>query len=265
MKHPVIILIAASIASVSFIGWRVQAMKHHSVNHFELVYDPSLSFTGGCASIVGATEGVLQDPGVSADSTLAVLALGDQATADEPRRLAEYTIPLARKVIEGRRASVERQRRLLQDLWARCGSVRPTLVTPIYLGVKQAIADLRADGCKAGSHCGLWMSTDLEENGVHAIEEQIKLGREAHAALPAPLDNTGITITFCGFAQTSGHLIGPSGRESGKTTIRDPHRDDRLQAVWRSLFSRPKLVSFEPYCPAPSNLQALEAPVTAQH
>lgn len=263
MKNPVVILIAASMASVSFIGWRVHAAKNHPVNYFEVVEDPSRSFTGGCTSIVGTAEEVFRNPGVSADSTLTVLALGDQSTADEPRRLAEYTVPTTRKVIEGRRAGVEREERLLQNLWARCESVRPTLVSPIYLGIKQAVADLRADGCKAGSHCGLWVSTDLEENGDAAIEERINRARKVRNPVPRPLDNSGITVTFCGYAQTAGWLVRPSGREIGKAILRDPHRDDRLQAVWRSLFAEPDFVRFEPYCPEPAISPAQE-PAGAQ-
>jgi hypothetical protein len=30
---------------------------------------------------------------------------------------------------------------------------------------------------------------------------------------------------------------------------RDPGHEDRMQKVWRSLFTQPELVKFEPYCP----------------
>jgi len=252
MKHPFVILISACIASVSFVGWRMRAMRNHTVNHFELVQDPSRSFTGGCTSIVGAAGAVLRDPDASADSTLTVLALGDRSTANEPRRLATYIIPTARQVIEGRRAAVERKERILQDLRVRCESVRPTLVSPVYLGVKQAVADLRAEGCREGAHCGLWVSTDLEENVVRTIEDRINRTGDQRDPLPARLDNSGVTVTFCGFAQTAGRLVGPFGREIRSVVARDPHRDDRLQAAWQSLFARPELVRFQPYCPEPS-------------
>jgi len=168
---------------------------------------------------------------------------------------------MSRKVIEGRHANVERQQELLQDLLARCESVRSTSVSPIFLGVKQAIADLRAEGCKGGSQCGLWVSTDLEENGVRAIEERIDHARHDKEPLPNVLDNGGIMVTFCGFAQTAGRIIGPSGREIHTVALRDPHRDDRLQTVWRALFTRPELVSFQPYCPEPSSPQGREGTV----
>jgi hypothetical protein len=251
MKNPTIILIAASIAAASFVGWRVHAMRHAETNHFEEVYDPSLSFSGGCPAVVGAAEQLFHNPDVSGRSTLTVLALGDSRTAFEPRRLASYTIPTDQKIIEGRRAGLRRREGVLLDLWAQCRSVRPTLITPLYLGVRQAIADLRAKGCAASSQCGLWVATDLEENADRAIRERIE-GRGHGGPLPLPLENSGIEITFCGYAGTQGRVLGPSGRETGRSAVRGPHRDDRLQAVWRSLFARPELVTFEPYCPQPT-------------
>jgi hypothetical protein len=265
MKQPIVILISASVVTVSFIGWRVHAMKHQRVNHFEVVHDPSLSFTGGCSSLIGAAESVLGSPRVSTESTLTVLALGDGSTAYEPRRLATYAVPTNRKVIEGRHAGIERRERLLRDLEAQCRSVQPTLVTPIYIGVKQAVADLQTQGCKEGSQCGLWVSSDLEENGVRAIEERINRARHPKEPLPEPLDNSGIEVTFCGFAQTAGHLVDPSGREIRRAAARDPRRDDRLQTVWRALFTKSELVKFEPYCPVSSFLPTDQVTAGREH
>lgn len=262
MKNPISILIAASIVCVSFVGWRVYVTKNHTTNYFEVVEDPSRSFKGGCGSIIGTAEELLRNAGVSSDSTLTVLALGDQSTEDEPRRLAKYTIPTARKVVEGRRGTVEREERLLRDLQARCDSMPATLISPIYLGVKQAVADLRAAGCKEGSRCELLVSTDLEENGDAAIEERINGSRGLKAPLPEPLDNSGIAVKFCGLAETAGPAAGHSGRETRKAAARDPRHDDRLQAVWRSLFVHPEIISFEPYCPESSITLAHKAAET---
>lgn len=265
MKQPLVILISACVATVGFIGWRMHSMHSSTVNQFGAVQDPSLSYSGGCQSIVGSAEAVLHDPNASEKSTFTVLVLGDDSTAREPRRLATYSIPIRRKVIEGRRANVERQASLLHNLQARCESVRPTSVSPIFLGVKQAIADLRAGGCKEGSHCGLWVSSDLEENGVRAIEERIHRARHPKEPLPELLDNSGIAVTFCGFAQTAGHLVDNSGREIRSAVARDPRRDDRLQTVWRALFSNSELVRFEPYCPASSLLSTDQATAEREH
>lgn len=263
MKHHLLILISACIATTSFIGWRVHVIRHETTNAYGAVYDPSLSFTGGCRALVGSVDHLLHSPGVSATATLTAFVLGDASTAAEPRRLATYAIPTDRKVIEGKQASAKRTVSLLRDVWGRCESVRPTLMTPIYLGIQQTLADLHAKGCKVGSRCSLWVATDLEENVDHGIKARLRGSRAAAAPLPRALDNRGIQVTFCGFAQTAGRIVGPSGREIGKAAARGPNQDARLRSVWRSLFSIPQLVSFEPYCPQPSVLVLREAPKLA--
>lgn len=254
MKHSLAILIAASVASVSFVAWRMEAMKHMPANDSAEVYDPSLSFTGGCSSLVGTAEQLLRNPAASDSSTLTVLALGDNATAREPRRLTTYLIPVTRRVIEGSQAVIRQRAKILQDLWAKCDAVHPTEISPIFLGVQQALADLHADGCKMGFQCKLWIATDLEENADHAIQNEINGSGEASRSTTPLLDNRGVAVTFCGFADTAGRVVGPSGREIGPPVSRGPRRDDRLQAVWRSLFARPKSVDFQPYCPQPTIL-----------
>jgi hypothetical protein len=56
MKTTTLIMFLASTASIGFIGWRVHAMHNQTVNHFAVVGDASLSYTGGCASVVGLAE-----------------------------------------------------------------------------------------------------------------------------------------------------------------------------------------------------------------
>jgi hypothetical protein len=252
MRHPLAILISACVASAAFVGWRVHAMRTLRVDHYAVVWDRSLSYGGGCPSLVGPAEAALLNPNVSDRSTISIFVSGASSTAREPRRLASSPIPTSRKVMEGQRARFERQTALLRELQGRCKSIRPTSISPIFLAVKQAIADLRAEGCKEGSQCELWVSSDLQENGVRAIKERLDGAPHTREPLPAPLENAGINVTLCGFAETAGHLVDPSGREIRGVVARDPRRDDRLQAVWRALFSKPDLVGFEPYCPASS-------------
>ncbi|MGO8737140.1 MAG: hypothetical protein ACLQVM_30615 [Terriglobia bacterium] len=261
MKNPVLSLLLGCVVSASFVGWRIHAMRSQPVNHFELLLDPSGSYTGGCESIVGSAEEVLRQSNVSASSTLTVLVLGDDSTAHEPRLLANYSIPTNRKVIEGKLAAVRRRESILEDIRTKCNSVRPTLISPVFLGVKQAVADLRGHGCGAGSECELRVASDLEENAEHAIRDRIHSPRARKDPLPKPLDNTGIKVAFCGYAATAGPRVDPSGHKVRKAMNRDPSREDRLQEVWRGLFASPELVVFEPYCPQPSNLRAYETTV----
>jgi hypothetical protein len=182
-----------------------------------------------------------------------VLVLGDEATANEPWQLGTYSIPTSRKVLEGRAANLKRQEGVLHDIWNKCQTVHRTTISPIFLGVKQAIADLRAQGCKPNSRCELFVDSDLEENVEPSIKRSLNAGVGRHVSLPS-INNSGIGVTFCGLAVRAGRIVGPSGREIRKVPALDPSRDDRLRRIWRSLFSKREAVRFEPYCPTPSDL-----------
>jgi hypothetical protein len=223
----------------TFVGWRVHASRTRPIAHFDIVKDPSRSVTDGCETLAGLAESIFASGGISAKSTLNVLVVGDVATANEPKLLASYLIPFSTKVVEGRNANRHRQTYLIKDLVARCQAMPRTDTSPIFLTVKQAIADLRGRGCNAASHCELFVDSDLEENVELGIKSRLN-AIDSKKPLPATLDNSGIAISFCGLAATSGRIA------------RDPHREDRLKVTWRSLFLAQDLVSFKPYCPTSS-------------
>ena len=250
-----IIVIAASLVlAATFVGWRAHAAHTRATVHFEIVKDPSRSSTDGCETLIGLAEGALTADGVSAKSTVTVLFLGDAATAHEPILLGSYSIPFSTKVIEGRNGNRHRQTTLLKDLAAKCRTARATGISPIFLGVKQAIADLRGKGCNTGSRCQLLVDSDLEENVEPGIKSRLNVPGGNLPPLPGLIDNSDITVSFCGLAATTGQIVDASGRVIQKLAARDPNREDRLKSTWRSLFAAPDLVTFRPYCPATSDI-----------
>ena len=258
MSKPTVLVLLALVMVAAIALWRVRAMRSDPVNHRAILHDPSISYTGGCELAVGSAEQMLRGPGVSTRSKLILLVLGDGATANEPRELGKYDLPISRKVIEGRKANERQQAALLREISKTCNSVRPTSISPIFMGVRQAIADLRAEGCTEVSHCVLQVDSDLEENVEAGIKSSLDRARKRNP-LPAALDNDGIDVTFCGYAATAGRITDPTGREVRKFTGRNPAREDRMQQIWRSLFMSPERVKFEPYCPKPSNPEAYTA------
>src|SRR5581483_7397087 len=252
MKLSTIALITAIVALVAVVGWRVHAMNSQTVNHFAVVADPSISYSGGCESTVGLAERVLHRPDISPNSKLLYLALGDRSTANEPRQLGTYDIPSSRRVMEARHANENRQLALLRDVWEKCSSTRPTSISPIFLGIKEALSALHAEGCRGGSRCVLYVSTDLEEN-VDPRLKNLLSGTGATKRLPKALDNTGVDVTFCGFAAAAGRIIDPTGREIRPVMGHDSSREDRMQQVWTSVFLDPTRVTFEPYCSLRTN------------
>src|SRR5713101_6686868 len=258
MNKSIALMLLAVVAVAAFVTWRVLVMRNGSVKHLGILHDQSISNTGGCDSLVGSAEQLLHESGVSPRSKVMVLVLGDGTTANEPREIGKYDVPISRRVIEGRKANERQQAALLREISKTCNSVQPTAISPIFMGVRQALADLRAEGCTEVSHCKLQVDSDLEENVEAGIRGDLDRRRRRNP-LPAALDNDGIDVTFCGYAATAGRIIDPTGREVRTFTGRNPAREDRMQRIWRSLFMSPERVKFEPYCPKPSNPGAYTA------
>jgi hypothetical protein len=209
MKTGILYIILFCLASTGFVGWRVHTAKSQDAPQFELVEDPSISHPNGCESVLGLAEQAFHTEGASSRSTLTILVIGDETTANEPWQLGRYSIPKSRKVIEGRTANARRQQDLLRDIWNKCQTVRRTTISPIFLGVKQAIADLRAQGCSQTSHCQVFVDSDLEENVETSIKKSLNIVGGGTRILPLPIDNDGIDVAFCGLAVTAGRIVDP--------------------------------------------------------
>ena len=230
-------------------------MRSRETPHFEIVKDPSASHGGGCESLVGLTGHVLEENAAGPGSTITVLILGDQSTANEPWRMGAYSVPSVRKVLEGRSAKLRQQQQILRDISGKCQALRRTMISPIFLGVTQAIADLHARGCKPTSHCELFVDTDLEENVEPAIKKALLKNDGAKHISVSPVDNTGMGVVFCGVAVTDGRARDRSENAARQFVTRDSDRVKRTQEIWRSLFAAPGTVRFEPYCPNSTELE----------
>ena len=250
MKGSVAVVILAVAISCAFVAWRVEASRNQHVNQYAILGDPSMSYTAECESIAGAAAQVFHRSSLSAQSTLTVLVLGDRTSADEPREMANYQIPTSRKAIEGGTTTARRQQHVLNDILSRCKTTPQTSISPIFLGVKQALADLRGRGCSLGSQCELWVASDLEENVEPGIKSRLANPRDTKYHLPAVLDNGGIAVIFCGLASTSGRIPGREGRGEVSLPIRNPGHDDQIRSIWTSLFKDHQALRFEPYCPS---------------
>jgi hypothetical protein len=256
MKTATLYTILLCVASAGFVAWRVRALRNNETPHFEIVEDTSASHSNGCESLLGLAEQALQSDGVAPGSTLTILVLGDQSTANEPWRMGTYPMPAIRKVLEGRSEISRRRVEILAELQNKCRLLRRTTISPIFLGVKQAVADLRAHGCNVSAHCRLFVDSDLEENVETSIEKRLNTGDSRKGILLAPLNNAGIEIVFCGFAVTHGRIHNSNGKETRKVVPRDSQRMDRVPEIWRSLFTQQAAVRFEPYCPKRSEFGA---------
>lgn len=250
MKHKLtlVALAVAACALFAFGYWRYNAARlARNVTHVVIVRDPSASTADGCGSVAGLADRALTTPDHARVSTITLLAIGDETTANEPRLLGEFRVPEVRRVIEGKRAAVRQREELFANLRARCEEARPTQISPVFLGAKRAVERLRGVGSE-GDHKVLYLQTDGEETADPQIKRALSGASAAGLKLPSPIRNDGVTVVICGLAETTGQTTGAEGKLRRLTSPRDPRRADRMTEVWKALFTNPQLVSLEPYC-----------------
>ena len=124
---------------------------------------------------------------------------------------------------------------------ARAGAVHfknTENTSPIYLAVRRGVQYLRAQGCEPGTTiCYLVVVSDGQETVEPAMVDALN-GRAAPNNLKnLATNNESIRILFCGLSQTN-----------AMTPERTSASSERLEAVWKSMFTAPDLVSFDPFC-----------------
>jgi hypothetical protein len=229
------------------VSWRA-ARPHgpEEAPNYVVVPDISRSTLFPCQSAGGLVERVLATAGVNKHSTLLVLATGDSPTLGEPVEIARLTGFKSGRAMESPAASERRERDLVARVVNACAALPRTSITPIFLSGRRAIEQLRVMGCKPGMGCRLLFQTDGDENVEVGIRRALA-GSRAPIELPAPIDNTGIAVTICGLAETTGQSdVGQVSRARRNHSARSA---DRVMEVLRRFFAAPNLVTFEPVCP----------------
>jgi hypothetical protein len=218
-----------------------------------VVLDSSASTTEVRESCMGIVNNSFDLPGINKGSRLLIMATGDKKTANEPILLAEYRYPApARRAMENRaRQNHEHETEFMGRVQLALESFDDqSQRTAIYIAFQRALQSLQEQDCgqvvetnglfgeDSVRTCFLYAVTDGEENQEQALTEMLR--RTGNGQVPAEmvLDNENIEIIFCGLASTS-----------GATAERNHAHILRLETVWKSAFSNPDLVHFQPFCP----------------
>lgn len=235
-------------AMTAFGYWRYQVSgQTRGVAQFEFIQDASDSIQLDCAQSRALAERAIAMPEAGPGSTLTLLALGDEATANEPQFLGELSVPVIRRVIEGQRAAGREKQALLDNVKSRCAQVRQTRRSPIFEGLKRGVEHLQSIGSPDDFRY-LFIRTDGEETENMQIRQALNELPGTKLRLPSPIDNKNTRITFCGLAETIGSITETDHKVHRKSADRDSRRADRLREVWSHMFTNAELVTIEPYC-----------------
>lgn len=244
-KVTLVTSLAVVLPFVGLVAWRTTKPHGPSASpHSAVVIDRSASTLGACEAAGGLVKLALAAPGLTKHSTLLVLATGDEATLGEPVEVVRLTGFKSGRAMEAPAEAEKRAQALVQSIVTKCNALPRSSVTAVFLASKRAAEHLRALGCREGMGCLLLVQTDGEENAETSIRRALS-GTRASAELPAPIDNTGISTTVCGFAATTGRADRPAIIRRN----RNAERVGRITETWRRLFAAPDLATFEPICP----------------
>lgn len=230
------LIIGAGIVAIFLWRW----LTPQSAAHVAIVSDRSFSPSRQCDCIetLGERSFAAANRG---GSKRALFITGDASTGREPLLLEEFKIPKANAVIEGAKAVASEREKILESLKSRCKTAKLTDESPIFLAIKRATEHLARNGCKPGSDCALFVQTDGEEMSDMQIRRALDQSQATKIALTPRIHNDGVKVIFVGLAQINGSA--QTNRKRVKTD-----RLERIKEVWRSLFSNPDDVSFEPFC-----------------
>jgi hypothetical protein len=249
LKLGVLFIVVGVCAVAAFGYWRYRAAKESGVTaHVGILRDPSGSRPDDCNHTVGLSERALALPGVTKVATISLLAVGDEASAFEPRMVGRLPVPATKTVIEGQRAAARQRQGLLPDIRGRCEEVKQTETSPIYNGLVRSVEYVKGLGSPSDSFY-LFVQTDGEETVNQQIKKALSEPASAKLSLPPLIRNEGVHLVFCGMAETIGQTAPVNGKSRQLSRPRGPQRAERIQQVWSALFSDPSLVSFEPFCP----------------
>ena len=249
----VLALAVLSASSLACLAWRGQVARAEPWVMAVLI-DASESGYASCEGLAArAVEMADRVPG----SSISWFVTGDPASANEPVPVRMPEMPFAsRRIMEGIEVHESRVRDYLGEIGGVCANLPAKGSSPTYLGVRRVVEHVRAVGTP-GIHRVVIVESDLEETAIgplaNALHEQP--GAPLSDDLPPAINGGGVTIIFCGYAETKGEVDGGARH---LTPARGLGGGERVIEVWRSLVVDFDSVSFEPFCPSPWNLSAMQ-------
>ena len=234
------IVAAMLTATAGFVGWRVAFPP--DVAHFAIVLDRSESPAFPvCETVTSLVRRDLLQPATAKESKLTLIATGDATNSFQGRLVSKSFLPKKVAVIRNHRKQSLAEQTYFDALAASCRSLTKIDRSPILYAIAAAVADLRGRGCGNSSHCRVDVASDGNENVDATLTAALRGDERAEHRLAPIIDNTGITVAFCGVSQAPRPRAGRTARD-GADTI------DRVQKIWSAVFKDPALVTAMPFC-----------------
>jgi len=204
--------------------------------------DRSLSAGESCVALGRRVREILASSAGSSKWTF--FATGTAATAYEPIAIAVDSVPARERLLDDKEIVDQHTEKFVDDVIEACKKIPAADVSPIFLGVKDVIAQARRRADKA--HVYVHIISDLEETIEKSIREALTQAPGMKSELPDPIDTRDIALDVCGYAETFGYVT-----KEGKKVLPAPRTAqsaERLLEVWTGRFTDRARVTYTPFC-----------------
>jgi len=224
--------------------------ENDSPAHVAILLDGSDSMNPDpeCASLSALIHRSFKLSGIRRNSKIFIFRTGAPETLYEPTQLSVLEVPSLVRIMEGREALKRKRESTTLEALNKCKSVNSlTKTSPIFLAIKRAVVQLRSNGCNGKTLCYLFIRTDGEETEEEWLYNSMKKGKPLKKGMPQPIDNTGISIHFCGLSEKV--MVNKSTTRKQRNERKQVINADLIISLWKQVFTKSEGIVFEPVCP----------------
>lgn len=230
----------SALLLITALVWAFAFRERPKSAQFALLIDYSDSRTINCGAIDATLQEIMSSPNLMTNSYLYFFSTGDDKSSDEPVLLGKYQIPVNIKVLEGKSKNEGEIQEFIGKIKTRCEQEPIKKRSPILLGIKRVIENLRINGCDTKAGCRIFVQTDGQELSETTVKKSLTGKNDKISETQVLIPNNGINIKVCGFAQVI-ESKSQKNRHDFRTT-------DKTIAVWKQIFTEPNSILFQPHC-----------------
>lgn len=239
----ILILTGISLSAlilVTALVWALANRERPKSAQFALLIDYSNSRTINCGAVETTMQEIMSSPNLMTNSNLYLFSTGDDKSSDEPILLEKYQIPVNIKVLEGQSKAGREKQEFIGKIKTRCEQESTKKRSPILLGIKRVIENLRINGCDTKATCKIFVQTDGQELSETSVKQLLDAKADNNSNAQVSIPNEGINIKICGFAQ-----VNEAKNQKNRHNIQTA---DKTISVWKQIFTEPNSVIFQPHC-----------------
>lgn len=210
-----------------------------------MLYDQSISKIDGCSCIKNYGRRLVESA-VSPGEVATLYSLGTAANGFQPQLVDTFPIPKDISVLGDKQKAKAEVESFLNALETKCKSIPRSDRTPLVLGVRTILEQLRPK-CSPESRCSLYVQSDLVEDVSPEFLKAFDAEKAGRASADFErFDNTNIPVTFAGTVEV---VVARGKKKSSKDKSLQVIGDGRIwKNLWSHSFTHSQSLTFQPIC-----------------